>query len=78
VVGEHDEIPDFHPRHWQWHQPPWNGPTNNSEDPPSSVVSAPVYTNEVLQLVSVVQKNRPLTMLSFIVHCIDFPVKHMA
>ena len=44
-------------------------------------VSAPAYTNGVwlpLRLVSVGQKNRLLTILSFIVQSINLPMEHMA
>jgi len=48
---------------------------------PVSDVSARAYTNGVwpfLRPVSVAQKNKPLTMLSFIVKAIDLPMEHMA
>jgi len=59
--------------------------SGSSTSTPVSNVSAPAYINgawPLLQIVSVVQRNRPfankMTMLSFTVQSIDLPIKWMA
>jgi len=65
-VGEHYEIPYFHPRpnllEWPCQEQHVSGSTASA---PASDISVPVCTNGVLpllQLVSVAQKTKPLIM----------------
>ena len=78
--GQPHKTPHFHPRHR--HPPEWP----SQEEPRSSLtasapvsdVSAPACTNGVwppLRPVSVVQKNKPSTMLSSNVQSIDLPME---